>query len=80
MVPSLLQASLFEDAVQGTRREVIAGFPGHRYASWLGIVFELAVASSRRNEPPTVVLQHLQYLADFHSASISGADLSPGAA
>jgi hypothetical protein len=35
-------------------------------------MLELAVAALRRDETPTVVVQHPQYLADFHHASISG--------
>ena len=35
-------------------------------------MLELAVAALRRDETPTVVVQHPQDLADFHLASISG--------
>jgi hypothetical protein len=77
MVASFLQPSLLEDAVQGTWGKIVARFSGNRDASRLGVVFELAVAAPRRDETPTVDLQHPQNLADFHSASISGLTSPP---
>jgi hypothetical protein len=44
------------------------GFPGT--VTRPGFVLELMVAALRRDETPTVVVQHPQYLADFHQASI----------
>ena len=35
-------------------------------------MLELAVAAFRGDETPSIVLQHPQYLTDFHQASISG--------
>jgi hypothetical protein len=34
-------------------------------------MLELTVAALRRGETPTVVVQHSQYLADFHRGSVS---------
>jgi hypothetical protein len=73
---------LFEDAVQRAWSEIITWFPGDGDASRLGAVLELAVAALRRDETPTVVVKHPQYLADFHLVSISGylLDMPAGAA
>jgi hypothetical protein len=60
MVTSPLESSLFEDAVQGSRGEIVARLPWDGDAPWFGAVLELAVAALRRDETPTVVMQHPQ--------------------
>src|SRR5712691_5895855 len=72
MPTSLLESSLFENAIQGARGQIVAQLPGDGDASWFRAMLELAVAALRRDETPAVVVQHPQHLADFHRASISG--------
>jgi hypothetical protein len=72
MATSRPESSLFEDAIQGAWSEIVAWFPGNGDASWSRVMLELAVAALRRDKTPTIVVQHPQYLADFHHASISG--------
>src|SRR5712691_11127724 len=72
MPTSLLESSLFENAIQGARGQIVAQLPGDGDASWFRAMLELAVAALRRDETPAVVVQHPQQLADFHRASISG--------
>jgi hypothetical protein len=55
---SLLQSRLYEDAVQGARREIVAQLPWDRDPSRFGAMLELAVAAPRRDETPTIILQH----------------------
>jgi hypothetical protein len=55
---SLFQPGLFEDAVQGAWRQIVARFAGDRDAAWLGAMLELAVAALRRDEIPAIDLQH----------------------
>ena len=61
-----LPTCLFEDAVLGSRRDIIAGFPRDRHATWLGRVLELAMASPRSNQVPPVIFEHRQDFGDLH--------------
>jgi hypothetical protein len=57
---------LFKDAVFGSGRDIIAGFPRDRHATWLGRVLELAMASPRSNQVPPVISEHRQDFGDLH--------------
>jgi len=57
---------LFEDAVQRSRREVVARFSSDGHAPWLYGVLKLAMTASSCHQQPAVLAQKLKYLADFH--------------
>jgi len=68
---SLLEASLFENAVQRTRSEVITRLACDRHPTWLPGMFELSMATSRCHKKPAIVLKHAKDIRDFHHASVS---------
>jgi hypothetical protein len=64
---SLLQSCLLQDTVQGSWREIIARFARNRDESRLGCVLELSMRTTLPNYGPTVVLQHLDHVANLHN-------------
>lgn len=67
---SLFPAGLLGDAVQRTRRNVVAGFPCDRYTPRNLRVFELAVAAPLGDQDPTVGGKMSQDFTDFHGRSL----------
>jgi hypothetical protein len=58
---------LLKYAVQGTRRQIIARFAGNGHSPSFGSVLELPMTSSRDHDRPTIPLQSLQDIANFHA-------------
>jgi hypothetical protein len=76
-VPSALtrsspfQTKLLQDAVEGSRRQVIAWLARDRDATGFRRVLELAMAAPRGDQEPPVALKHPRDFADFHPASVT---------
>lgn len=47
--------------------EIIARFPGDRDESWLRRMLELSMRTTLANHGPTIVLQHLDHVANLHN-------------
>ena len=67
-----LESSLFEYAVQSTRRQIVAGFSGNSYATRPARVLELPMTPSCRDQIPAVALKQSKDFADFHDRRIAG--------
>src|SRR5437588_2190341 len=48
-------------------RQVVARLPGDRDESWFRRVLELSMRTTLANRRPTIVLQHLDYVANLHN-------------
>jgi hypothetical protein len=63
------KASLLEDAVQSTRREIIIRLPGNGDSPRLVGVFKLAMASLSLYPVPPVFLKHPYDITHFHESA-----------
>jgi len=61
------QASLLEDAVQCSRRHIEVRLACYCYGPWFRRVPELAMATLGSNQPPAVLLDHLNNISKFHA-------------
>jgi hypothetical protein len=61
----LLQSCRLQDTVQRSWREVVARLPGDGGESWSRRVLELSMRTALANHSPTIVLQPLDYVANF---------------
>jgi hypothetical protein len=59
------------DALQGSRREIIARLSCNRNATGLIGMLELTVADTGCHQEPTPLLQAFDHLADFHVIPIT---------
>src|SRR5262245_10309856 len=67
---SFLEASLFEDAVEGARCDIVAGLACNSNPTGFGEVLKLSVTSLCRDKIPPVIMQHPHHLTNFHRANI----------
>jgi len=67
LIPNLPPARLLENAVQGTRSQIIARLAGNGDAARFGRMLELPVAPPRRVQIPAVVEQLSNHLSDLHA-------------
>lgn len=75
---SRLQASLLENAVEGTWRKIIAWLARNGDATRLDRVLELSMTSTSCNVIPAVGLEHAQNFTDLHRYRIAaGTSRSP---
>src|SRR5262245_24818316 len=67
---SLLEPCLFENAVEGTRCDVVAGLSCNSDTTRCSTVLKLSVTPLRSDKITTVIMEHPQHLTDFHRANI----------
>lgn len=60
------QASLFQNAIQRPRRQVVAQLPCDRHQAGFGAMFELPMAALRAGQGPAIVLNKLDCVPDLH--------------
>jgi hypothetical protein len=66
----LFQSGLFENTVKRPWRNVDVGFASNRHSSALRLMFELAVATFRSRQMPTILFKQPDEIADFHARII----------
>ena len=64
---------MFQNTVQRTGREIVAGLSWNGNAANLARVLELTMASTRRDQIPTIGLQQPEHFADLHGMRMAGA-------
>ena len=70
---SRFETCLFQDTVQRTGREIVAGLSWNGNAANLARVLELTMTSTRRDQMPTIGLQQPEHFADLHDMRMAGA-------
>jgi hypothetical protein len=70
MYASLLETCLFENAVECSRSEVIAGLARYGDPASLGRMLELTMATPRRHKISAIVIDQAYHLAGLHLSRI----------
>ena len=64
---------MFQDTVQCSGREIVAGLSWDGNAANLALVLELTMTSTSRDHMPTIGLQQPEHFADLHDMRMAGA-------
>ena len=64
---------MFQDTVQCSGREIVAGLSWDGNAANLARVLELTMASTSRDQVPTIGLQQPEHFVDFHDMRVEDA-------
>lgn len=73
--PWSLESGLFENTLQGTRRQIVAGLSMDRHAARSGWMPELAVTAPSCDQVPAVFVEQAQHGSHFHRMKVVAATL-----
>jgi hypothetical protein len=69
------EIGLFQNAIQSTRRYVVAFFACDSDAAWFRRMLQLPVTASCGDNRPPIVMQQPQHVPDFHRFSLACATM-----